>query len=183
MRIAIEHGGVVRLLTGQTAPFPEGAVISPVNWDEIVDVPERYLKIEGDVVREMDQAEKDTRDLARMDELKVAKMAEIDVRTKELIYTGFEFDGERFSASDRAQSNWIGMFTLYLAGMLPFPFVISTVDEGQYTLQDATALQGFIQAFFTYQSSGGPLQSGRDLKAQVQAATTPAELRAVVDDR
>ena len=115
---------------------------------------------------------------------KTLKVAEIDARTAELIMSGFTYDGSNFSMSESAQRNWIGIGTALSLGMLSFPMIISTVDEGTHELSDSTDCQLFLVAFLTYQSNPAmPLGQGRILKAQVQACTTVAEVEAIVDPR
>lgn len=117
-------------------------------------------------------------------EAKTLKIAAIDARTSELIMAGFPFDNNNFSMSEAAQRNWIGLLSAYNAGMISFPFTISTVDEETYQLVNSTALLQFMGTFMVYQvSPSAPLGSGRILKAQVTACTTVAEVEAIVDPR
>ena len=117
-------------------------------------------------------------------EAKIKKINEIDSKTIILIQTGFLYNENNFSMSDAAQRNWIGISTAKNAGMLSYPFPVSTVDEGTYYLQDSTDALNFLIAYMTYQTDPTkPLGAGRILKAQVQAATTVAEVEAVVDNR
>jgi len=117
-------------------------------------------------------------------EAKIQKIADIDSRTTELIMGGFPFGESNFSMSEPAQRNWIGLLSAYNAGMISFPFTISTVEEGMYQLADATVLMQFMGAFMLYQvDPNQPLGSGRVLKAQVNACTTVAQVEAIVDPR
>lgn len=109
---------------------------------------------------------------------KEAKNTLIDTRTQELIAQGFAFDGHVFSLSPAAQMNWSGLKTF--EALLAWPVKITANGDLEYSLAQAnlvpfvgTAL-GTIAAHYT---------SGRALKLQVNAATTQAEIDAVVDDR
>lgn len=184
MRIAVESNGKIKLMTNQVAPFPAGAVISPSNWNEIQQIPKEYLLIEDGEVREMTQLEKDEYDMGRLEELKKEKMSEIDAKTNQLILSGFEYNGHFFSMSTAAQRNWSGLAAAHSLGMLPIPMPVSTVDEDQYFLQDSSEVLAFLGAYLMYQTDPTkPLHQGRVLRAQVRAATSPSEVRAVVDNR
>jgi len=72
---------------------------------------------------------------------------------------------------------------LYLC-YLQYSRWVSTVDEGTHVLSSATELMQFIGAFLMYQvDPNQPLGAGRALKAQVNAATSVADVEAVVDNR
>lgn len=58
MRYAIEVVDGVELMSGST-PLPEGAIAPVSNWDDLIDLPYFYRKIEGGEVVEKTQAEKD----------------------------------------------------------------------------------------------------------------------------
>lgn len=119
-----------------------------------------------------------------LEEAKEEKILAIDSKTSELIKTGFTFDENNFSMSDAAQRNWCALAAAKANGLLAYPFNISTVDEGYYTIVDGSALAMFLVAYFTYQTdSTKPLTTGRILKAEVEACTTVEEVAAVVDNR
>lgn len=167
-----------------TPDYPVDAWIRNPDLSEVEGVDPKYWKISGDLVQEMSQAEKDVVDASELDEYKAAKIAKIDARTAELVMAGFPFDGQNFSMSEAAQRNWAGMGAVLGLGLLPFPLPISTVDEGTYILNDSQHCLQFIGAYMLYQADPNqPLGAGRALKAQVNAATTKAEVDAVEDNR
>lgn len=119
-----------------------------------------------------------------LSEVKAAKIATIDAKTSRLIRSGFAYDGEHFSMSENAQTNWVGLAAANANGMLSFPFPVSTADEGVYVLESEFDFLAFMGACLTYQvDPSAPLASGRALKAQVNACETIAEVDAIVDAR
>jgi len=118
-----------------------------------------------------------------LDHQKVEKNAGIDLRTQELILGGAAYDGETFSLSANAQRNWIATFaaiSIYEATSA-WPVTVTTADDKAYDLVDAAAATNFAAAMLS--AAAAPYNSGRDLKIAVNAATTQAELDAVVDNR
>ena len=118
--------------------------------------------------------------------VKEAKFAAIDAHTQGLIGEGFLFDTKVFSLSSNAQSYWNGIGNLISNNMLveptDFPLVINSLDDATtYSLQTiAQCLQFFGAASATVKNR---LESGTALKDQVRAATTVAEVNAIVDNR
>lgn len=137
--------------------------------------------------------------LIDLEKVKAGRISEIDAKTSLLIAShGFEFGGERFSMSDKAQANWHGMngalhTALYMVakGLMTqqmfdayFPVAASTIDDKTYKLPDTATVFAFYMTFMQYQSNPSEaLASGRDLRTRVMAATTIEELEAIVDDR
>ena len=114
-----------------------------------------------------------------LDEQKILKKAAIDKRTQELIVGGFTFNNTEFSTSDSAQKNWMAIDQL--RNDLPYPFAVTTKDDGEYSFADAAEVHGF--ALTALGAIEIHYASGRALKLQVSAATTQNELDAVVDER
>lgn len=110
---------------------------------------------------------------------KVKKKADIDMRTRALIASGFTFDGSTFSLSENAQINWSGLNSAKDA--IVYPVSVTTIDDGEYSLVDAPT----VSAFFL--TGVGVIKShydgGRALKIQVEAATTIDEVNNIVDNR
>ena len=107
----------------------------------------------------------------------------IDTKTSELLARGFIFDGEIFSLSLAAQSNWIGLQLSIAQGFLnenSFPFKISTIDNKEYSLSWANRNAFFGGVLSTITSI---LAAGRALKIQVNNATTVSGVDAIVDSR
>lgn len=113
-----------------------------------------------------------------LDDKKVAKKKAIDVKTQSIIRQGFDFDGNHFSLSPNAQLNWIGIVVMQSA--ITWPLSITTDTDGDYDLAHGN-LPYFVGTAMTM--VGNYLASGRALKVACNAATTQAELDAVVDDR
>lgn len=121
------------------------------------------------------QAELDGKEL---DMNKIKKNGQIDIRTQELIFQGFTYDGQTFSLSEMAQLNWVAMEAS--SDLLTWPVVITTKDDSEYSLTLANSPYFYGAALSTKQAH---LNSGRALKLQVNAATTIAEVDAVIDNR
>lgn len=113
--------------------------------------------------------------------LKIQKNEEINIRTQQIIANGINYDGRQFPLDLPDQSTWHGLFNAVAAGVATYPIkVMDTVDEPYY-LADATAFQNMY--FIGFGQVGVILESGRVLKAQVNACTTKEEIDAIVDDR
>ena len=119
-----------------------------------------------------------------LSEAKRKKIDQIDERTSTLIMQGFTYNNKHFSMSDAAQRNWVGLAAAKANGLIQFPLVVSTVDEDHYTLTSATDCMMFLVAFLTYQADPNqPLGLGRNLKAQITAASSVDEVNGIVDPR
>ena len=117
--------------------------------------------------------------------LQEAKNREIDERTTELIEQGFQYPpstGLIFSLSQVAQKNLLGLQSAADNPAFAYPVEWNSIDdEGVYSIPDATTAHNF------YLTALGTIRAWKDsgtaLKDQVRAATTPAEVAAVVDNR
>ncbi len=114
-------------------------------------------------------------------EAQLEKMSAIDRRTSTGIETGHTWeDGKTYSLSSNAQRWMIG---LYIAKVLvDYPVNVNTKDDkGIGKLLNSAHVDSF------YASALGSvrywLDSGTNLKEQVRAATTVAEVEAIIDDR
>jgi len=103
----------------------------------------------------------------------------IDVRSQAIIAEGFVHSTKTFSLSERAQINWLGRDAN--KNSIIWPYEISTIDEQAYSVANQAELQTMIDVHFT--TKDAPLISGAALKASVAAATTQAELDAIIDTR
>jgi len=173
----------------QTAPDTELWRYPDTNWYHDPDlsavdgVHSRYWKDDGagNIVA-MDQAERDTVDSDELRAVKEAKKAAIDVRTQDLIYAGFDYDGRHFSMSDHAQINWNKLVLLDTAQLLTYPKPVSTSDPSvEYILKDKAALNLFIAASVAAEEA--PRATGRTLKIAVEGATTMKSVEAITDLR
>ena len=113
-----------------------------------------------------------------LSDLKATKVLDIDARTREIIAGGFAFDGQTFSLSEQAQMNWLGLITLQ--DMATWPKEVTTNADTAYSLTLGN-LPTFIGAGMAV--IDGAVAAGRTLKIAANAATTQAELDAVVDTR
>ena len=171
------------LTSVNTPQYLDGNWLINPNLSAVEGVDKRYWKIDGDTVIEMSQAEKDAVDLARLPELKEAKLAAIDAKTNQLIAQGFIFDGHTFSLSLNAQSNFMGIKVATEGGLLTednYPYELTTLDDEAYQLSWALK-----DAFFgsVLNAVATHLAYGRALKVAVKSATTQAELDLIVDNR
>jgi hypothetical protein len=113
-----------------------------------------------------------------LDEYKAAKNATIDARTDAIIAGGFDFDGNNFSLSTEAQTNWIALAVF--SNTFQWPVAVTTNDDREYLLSAAN----FPAFLYTGKTKvGDSIASGRALKLQVNAAITKAEVDAIVDPR
>ena len=143
----------------------------------------KYWNITGNIVVPMNQAERDAVDNSLIDEYRQTKYNEIDAKTEELIYQGFNFDGKLFSLSSNAQFNWVKMASALASGTLTeakFPYTVSTRNNGSYALAWAD-LSAFLGAATLGVESN--LATGRALKNLVENAQTVPEILAVEDNR
>lgn len=124
---------------------------------------------------------KTTLDAKEVDHAKLIKNEKIDVRTKELIDSGFTYDSIIFSLSSAAQVNWIGLKQASDSGLITFPYDITTKDDATYSLPDSTSLTIFYATGIGTVSSR--LSSGRILKELVNSKTTVVDVEAVTDNR
>lgn len=117
-----------------------------------------------------------------LQETKKKRVLQIDRHTDQLIEQGFSYGGDTFSLSTFAQLKLVGSDTARNEPGFVYPVVWNNIDNtGTISLADATELHGFyLLAVGTIRSH---LDSGTSLKNQVCAATTMAELNAIVDDR
>jgi hypothetical protein len=117
--------------------------------------------------------------------LQTVRMNEIDARTVELVESGFEFPAESgniFSLSERSQIKITNAYLMRNRPEMVYPVYWNSKDNTiSIELADAEALESYYLA-----ATGACryyLDSGTALKNQIRAATTVAEVDAVVDNR
>ncbi len=114
--------------------------------------------------------------------VKLVKMSAIDMKSAMLIAKGFVYDNHIFSTSDKARSNWKDVKdNKDDLGYYPEdPIPVSAQDQPEYTL-----LKSNVNDFYKVGQSfvKGYIDSGRNLKKQVNACSTIAEVDAILDDR
>jgi len=114
--------------------------------------------------------------------LKVARTAEIDVRTEELIEAGFvASNGKRFRINDCSLVRYNALFEARNAA-ITYPVLLNVYDnDGVQSLGNAAAVVSFYEEILL--GHRAILASGEALKQQIIDATTAAEVLAVEDNR
>lgn len=111
---------------------------------------------------------------------KAAKRAAIDRKTSAVIAAGFAHSGKVFSLSLEAQSYWTNMYQA--REMLTYPLRVNTLDDGDaHDVADVAEVSAMYGA--AVEAVRAALAGGTSLKDAVRAATTVAEVAAVVDTR
>lgn len=111
--------------------------------------------------------------------LKMAKQGEIDLNTQRLIRQGFTHAGKVFSLSTNAQ--------IYISNLMnvpptEFPVQMNTLDDlATHSIVDVLEAQALYGAALG--TVKARLGSGTSLKEQVRAATTKAQVDAIIDTR
>lgn len=113
--------------------------------------------------------------------LKARKIGNIDARTREIIDQGFQFEGNNYSLSEAAQRNLLGIAQMHKEGVLPLPLSMPNIDDTFFATLTVANIDAFVSAGRNGYASAA--MSGTPLKNQVTAATTVAELDAIVDNR
>lgn len=115
--------------------------------------------------------------------LRKNRIKAVDANTARLIYLPASFDGHTFSMSDVAQRNWIAIkasLDIYEElGAWPVP--VTCEPDEEYLLTSQVHAKQFATAMLM--SVAIKYNSGRALKLLLKAATTKAEIDAIVDNR
>lgn len=119
--------------------------------------------------------------VAVLDAYKQARYEEIDDKDVELIEQGFSHNGATFSLSSNAQKTWLMLHQM--RAELPYPFLKSQLDDSvaPYSIADQIELETIATQILT--KVGGIITSGDAIKTQIRAATTKAEIDAILDNR
>jgi hypothetical protein len=164
---------------------PDTEAMADINTLQAAQVPNKYWNlVDGPPkrVQEMTAEEKTVVDTAQLSSLKAQRIKQIDEKTEALIDQGFEHNGKVFSLSIGAQLNVLGLKNIIKEGRFVPGLPWNTKnDEDVYvfmTVADATVFYKTAEEVKTLR-----LISGTSLKSLVRAATTKAEVDAVVDDR
>ena len=170
-------------------PARLGSIMGNNDWivnpdlSSVEGIEQKYWKVSGNDIIEMNQSEKDSVDSHKVDLARDKRMKETDVTTQSLIDNGFTFDGETFSLSTGAQFNWNAIKVAVDGGLLVegnFPYGISTKTETEYNLSWAD-VNSFIGTVLVTVSTH--LGGGRAIKQGLIAATSISGLDAIVDNR
>jgi len=113
---------------------------------------------------------------------KSIKFAKIDGKTYSLIENGFQYANKTFSLSQHAQAKLVGVHQVRDDPMMTYPIKWNTKDDNDYySISDIDDLHLFyMTAVGTYKAH---VDSGTALKDLVRAATSKAEVDAIVDPR
>lgn len=113
--------------------------------------------------------------------IKRMKIAEIDTRTREVIFRGFTYAGKVLSLSASAQANLLSAETL--KDSYSYPIFWNCLDdlEEPIELADAAAVTAMCLAAETAKTVAR--DSGTELRGQVLEATSKAEVDAIADSR
>ena len=164
-----------------TAVYPVGTWIHDPDFANVQGVAKKHWKITGDVISEMNQAEKDVVDVdpTLLADAKATKFAAINANTRTLIAQGFAYEAKTFSLSAEAQRNW---WSYRNATELSFPLRINILDDSDAhdfanyaAIEDARAI--------AISTRDGHLASGTALKDLVRAETTVSGVEAIEDNR
>lgn len=119
-----------------------------------------------------------------LENLKFERMAAIDERTREMVDDGFAYGDPPVvcSLSNNAQLRMTNLAIIAESPMTTYPILWSgKLDDAHVVLNDSTeAMAFYATALGTMRAI---IDSGTVLKNQVRAATTIAEVNAVVDNR
>jgi len=178
---------VALLKASESGGYPTDDWVHDADLSNVGGVDSKYWKITGahpnESITEMSQAEKDSVDNDPMNlaALKLRRRKEIDAKTDNLIALGFSYDGEVFSAGLESQSNWHWLLSFAQNNWVTFPVSVSRMDDDEYELANAAAIDSFVQTGFSQIKAH--LDSGRVLKKSVFDAADKAAVDAVVDNR
>ena len=160
----------------------DGELRNP-DLSQVDGVPVKHWKVVDGVVVEMSQQEKDSVVDSELLAAKESRIAAINAKTAALVTAGIEVEsGKVISTSIAASQNLQDIAISISLGMpSPFPQKISTLDEGVYEIQDAADFARIASLIKSQKKT--IMEAGQDLRLQVLAATTLAEVDAVEDSR
>lgn len=146
-------------------------------------IPEsRWFANEDGSLRPPTEEEAAALDAVELATAKQRRYAEIDARTSQIIETsGIVVNGESISCSRVAQQNMMALVVNALRGRVTFPRGISATNGGEYQVADAMDLDRISEMMTAFVSA--KLDEGREIRLQVFAATSLAEVAAVEDLR
>lgn len=183
MRYAFPSGDQVFLKEGGLiSNLPAGSVtkFNP-DFETLLVLPAYHVKIVGDEALEKIAGEKDTADASRLATFKTQRASQIRANTEAVIERdGFAFDGQTFPITSLYRDMFLALREAVLASTISLPQDIPTIDGNKYSL---TAVNGtnFFNAFLTALKTY--VADENQLLSDVNAASTKAELDAVVDSR
>lgn len=148
----------------------------------VAGIPQARWVVDGETLRAPNEQETAAFDAADLQAAKVAKMAAIDARTAVLVTAGVQVaTGKIISTSVAATQNLQNLWIGFQQGIVTLPKSISTTDGGTYTIVDNADLIRIAALLRDFQLN--ILEGGQDLRADVLACNTVAEVDAVEDAR
>jgi len=180
MAIVMNRTTLQIINSANTPDYPvEDWIINP-DLSDVSGIDEKYWKIVGDTVVEMNQSEKDVVDAADFVIAKATRRNLIDYQSGVLIAGGFTYDSTQFSLSANAQINWTNVHQNRANWSYPLKVSIFALS-GEYSLTNQTTVENFYNTGI--QRVKTILDGGRQLKIDINNAADQTELDAVVDDR
>lgn len=160
---------------------PDQWLINP-DLSAVAGLPTWQWVVDGDSVRPPTVDELAAMETSRLLAAKAERIAAIDAKTASMVTSGVEVaPGRRVSTSLAATQNLQNLVLGVNLGVADLPQDISTVDGGCYTIVNTADMVRVAGVLAIHQRAA--LNAGRRLRTQVLAATTQAELDAIVDDR
>lgn len=174
----------LELLTSVNTPDydPAAWLINP-DLFAVENLPRDEWVVDGDTVRPATEPEMLTIVANRLQAAKEAKCAVIDANSQTIVTSGVQvapgiLASTSLAASQNLQDILLGVMT---ARPNVLPITLSTTTGGVYYVPDVDTLNSVLDKFAAHKRA--TLIRGQQLRAQVLAATTIAEVDAVVDDR
>jgi len=168
---------------------PDTSVFSPADWlidpslAAVRNVPQKYWIIQGDQIVEMSQADQDAVDAIELATIKAEWVQMFRNNTQHLLERdGFQFNATGLPLSLHDRAFYTALNQRNTSGALAFPVDIETRD-GRSTIQlvDAPALASLVE--LATQAVRSAQVSEIPFLAQIETATTVAEVEAIVDTR
>jgi hypothetical protein len=165
-----------------TPDYPAVDWIASPDLSAVAGLPVWQWVIEGDTIRPSRAGELAAMEASRLPAAKAERIAAIDAKTAAIVTSGVEVaPGVRISTSLAATQNLQNFIHFLNMGVAELPQNISTLDGGAYTIANMADIARIAGILARHHET--ILDAGRQLRAQVLAATTQAELDAIVDNR
>jgi hypothetical protein len=165
-----------------TPDYPAADWIASPDLSAVAGLPVWQWVVDGDSVRPPTTDELAAIEAARLPAAKAERIASIDAKTAAIVTSGVDVaPGSRVSTSLAATQNLQNLVLGVNLGVADLPQDISTVDGGSYTIVNTADMVRVAGVLAVHQRTA--LNAGRQLRARVLAATTQAELDAIVDTR
>lgn len=160
---------------------PDQWLINP-DLSAVAGLPTWQWVVDGDSVRPPTTDELAAMEASRLPAAKAERIAAIDAKTAAIVTSGVEVaPGVRISTSLAATQNLQNFIHFLNMGVAELPQNISTLDGGAYTIANMADIARIAGILARHHET--ILDAGRQLRAQVLAATTQTELDAIVDER